>query len=158
MWIPIFPYKIINEFECVHCRSVLEYSEMGSELKPTYSSFVSRTPPIWSFSGIIIILGIFAYSFISSMPDTEKLVSMINSPEVDRIFDYKMNETTYSTFKVCSFDDNVIRVVYNQYQAKNTIDMERLSEPNFFEQDTVEIEIETLLKDVEDGIIIDAHW
>jgi hypothetical protein len=158
MWVPIFPYKTINEFECVHCRSVLEYGEMGKDLKQTHRQYISSTPPIWSFSGIIIFIGIFVYFFISNLPDKEKIVSMINSPEVDRIFDYKIDDETYSTFKICSFDDNVIRVVYNTYQADNLKEMERLNEPNFFDQDTIVIEKKELLEQVETGVLLDAHW
>ena len=158
MWVPIFPYKIINEFECVHCRSVLEYGEMDAEMKLSYRSFVSRTPPIWSFSGIIILLGVFIYSFISNLPDKKKLVSMINSPEVERIFDYKVDDETYSTFKICSFDDKVLMVVYNKFQADNVMEMDRLSEPNFFDQDTIVIEKKELLEQVESGLLLDVHW
>ena len=55
-WIPFFPYRIVNEFECVHCRTSINYNEMGIELKRIYGLHKSSAPPVWSFSGIILII------------------------------------------------------------------------------------------------------
>lgn len=158
MYVPLFPYQIINEFECVHCRSVLTYGEMDKDLRQSHQQYISATPPVWSFAGLLIILGLVIYSLIPNFADKDNLVSKITTPEVDRIFDYKINEGEFSTFKVCSFDNEFIYVVYNQFQTESSKEMESVSEPNFFTQDTIAIEKKELLEQVDSGLLLDVHW
>ena len=157
-WIPFFPFRIVNEFECVHCRTSINYNEMGVELKRIYGPYKSSVPPIWSFSGIILIAAIILWGWYSNLPDKDRMISIVNAPKENTVFDFKTEDGEYSSFRVCSFDEDYLYIVYNQFQVSNIKDLDRVSEPNFFTQDTLVVDRETLLNEIESGIIRDVHW
>ena len=157
-WIPMFPYGIINELECHSCGSVLQYGSMSEELQRHYLEHKSAKPPFWSFAGLALIAGLIIYGVISSIPDTEGMISKIQNPKVDRIFDYNTEDGEYSSFKITEFDDEYIYFVYNQYQSSSQSDMDQVSSISDFSTDTMMAERKDLIELVNDGTLIDAHW
>ncbi len=158
MYVPLFPYWIINEFECVRCRSVIDYDEMGTELKPIFHKYRSIKPPIWSFSGLIIIMGLIIYGFIPNIPDKEVLVARIQKAEKDRVIDYKTEEGEYSSFKICGSDEEKLFIVYHQFQSTDIRDLQKIREPKFYSKDTIIIDKSEVLNQIEEGIIVGVHW
>jgi len=157
-WIPLFPYRVINEVECHSCGEITHLKDISDELKRHYIDYKSVAPPFWSFSGIAIIIGLVVYGWISNLPDTEGMISKINNIEESRIFEFKTEDDEYSSFKVCSFDEDSIYIVYNEYQSPKQSDMEDVSGTNDFSKDTLSIDRELLLELVEDGTIVDVRW
>ena len=80
-WIPTFPYGTESLSHCGNCENILNYEEMSKDEQIHYAHFKEFARlPIWSFSGLIIIAGIIAWSFISSDFDKETTRKYSQSP------------------------------------------------------------------------------
>lgn len=158
-FIPLFPVWIVDEFECVHCNSVLQFREMDSELKRHYRPFKSRrVPPWWNFSGVVIALIIIGWSSVSYLKKQSTILDRIEHIEAERILDIETEEGKYSTVKVCSVSDDYVAVVFNKFEAEIEKDLSRIDAPNNYSRDTIELERSILQEWVQEGRVKDVHW
>jgi len=69
-WIPLFPLNKLTFLECDHCRKTFKPKELPLDIQTKLKTEKEKDPPktpIWHFSLLLIILGIFGFSLIRGM-------------------------------------------------------------------------------------------
>ena len=66
-WIPIFATIKKGVSQCGHCKQVLKYKEMPSNLQTDYNNLKSLAKtPIWMFSGLAILAVLIAFTIVDT--------------------------------------------------------------------------------------------
>jgi zinc-ribbon family len=62
-WIPILPIGKKGLAECAHCKRVMGYTEMSSEILQECNALKDKKRgPIWQYVGLVLIVGIIILS------------------------------------------------------------------------------------------------
>lgn len=158
-WIPIFPYKLWQEVSCVHCGAEITFKEMGQELRGKYQQYKKfPLPRPWHFSGLIIVLGLFLWGMKSKSDKKEKILSRAENIQIGRIIEYKINQGAYSTMKVYNIQDDTIMVLHNLYEVEKKEGINKIQFPENYGKDTLIVFQDSLLKWVNEGIVLDIYW
>jgi hypothetical protein len=160
-YIPLFPLRIIDDFQCVSCESSLTFGEMGSELKSHYKDFkLKRFPRFWHFTGVLLVLMFWLFSVYKSAEEQIVILERLSDLSVGRVIEYQMEDNNYSSMKVCGIDKSseLVNVVYNSVQVDNLDRIDKILFPNYYSKDTLQLTMETILELGENGKIKSVHW
>ena len=129
-WIPTFPIGKIGVSECQHCKSVLQHKEMPEKLKREYQKLKedSKTP-VWQYSGILLIAGLFAFGAYSSGKSNEKELEYIAAPLAGDVYEYKIEYRKYTTLKVSSVSNDSVFVIPNNYEISKSSKIHKIDKP-----------------------------
>lgn len=117
-WIPLFPAGKTGGAICRHCQLEIESKEMPEDLKREYDDFNSEVrAPIWQFAGLAIIAAFIIYINVSRQQDAKIELQYINSPKVGDIYQYKIENGRYSSFKIEKVFDESVEVALNDYET-----------------------------------------
>ncbi|RWY50382.1 hypothetical protein [Mucilaginibacter gilvus] len=117
-WIPTFPIGKTGVSQCAQCKQVLKEKEMPTALKLSYDNLKLQTKtPIWTFSGIgvIILIGIFVT--IHGRQNAERITKMIPALQKGDVLALKFKDNAYSLAKVMQVKGDSVFFVNNKYQT-----------------------------------------
>lgn len=153
-WIPLFPLWKIGVSECTHCKHVLSNDEMVPPLKDEFLRLKSnKRGPLWQYTGLAIVVFLFAFGIYASMEAKITAPGMINDPNVGDVYEFQTSTGGYSTLKVVSFDQDSIYVTPNKYEVKSTFDTNSIEKEENYEGYYYGMTREELIGMHEDGII-----
>ena len=77
-WIPIFPIGKTASSQCSHCKQVLQKKEFTGNMNNDYKAVKSKSKtPIWTFSGLALLIALIIWGTISSRQNDEKNSKLI---------------------------------------------------------------------------------
>ena len=117
-WIPVFPIGKTGVSQCTHCQQVLALKNMTPALKLSYENLRSDTKtPLWTFSGIAVIIAIFAFAAIHGKQNAERVTKMIPALQKGDVLHLKLTNNAYSLSKVTQVHGDTVFFVNNKYQT-----------------------------------------
>ncbi len=120
-WIPVFPMGKTGTSQCSHCQQALKPKEMPEPLKMEYQNFKSDVKgPIWQFSGLILIVCLFAFIAYSSGKYKENTISYLAHPAKDDVIEYRTDTSQYSTMKIVDVSQDSVLVSLNDYETSKS--------------------------------------
>lgn len=155
-FIPMLPVWIRSEVECVHCKEKIRYSEMAPETKKKFRKFIPfKFPPIWSFMGILLILGGIAWANVNSWKSRQKMRERLVNLEVGRFLDYEKKEGPSARFRVVEVSDQQASVVLDPFKE---ILLPEDDFPNAGKKDTLILNRNMLLDWFDQEKLESVHW
>lgn len=158
-FMPIFPYAIWSEVECVRCKSYLQLNNLSPELEQLYGPYKPNIlPKLWHLTGLLIIFGLLGWAWFSTIQHKNLMKARVDAIEVGRVIDFQTANKNYSTFKICDQVKDTLFVVYNKFEVDNKTGLSRIFEPTFYSKDTVVLNKNELIEWINDGKVKDVHW
>ena len=116
-WIPLFPIGKKGVSQCANCKNTYTSSEMPQSIKAEYNKIKGDVKgPIWQFAGLVIIAIVVALGNYRS-GENEKLNEVyLNEPQVGDVYEYKVENGNYSTYKVIEVVQDSVYVSPNEYE------------------------------------------
>lgn len=155
-FIPMFPFWIKSELECVHCKSEIQYSELAPESRKKYRKFVPfKFPPIWTFMGILLILGGIAWANINSWKSRQKIRERLVNLEVGRFLEYQQEKGPALRLRVTEVSDQKATAVLD---PPKDILLPQDDFPDASSRDTLILNRVMLLDWFDDKKLESVHW
>jgi len=105
--------------ECQECEDVVKYKKLAPNLKLEFDNFkLGVKPPIWQFSGLILIAIFIGWGAISRNEKEKNDLVYISNPVVGDIYNYEMENGDYSTFKVSRIKSDTVFLIPNEFAIK----------------------------------------
>ncbi|OOQ62132.1 hypothetical protein [Mucilaginibacter pedocola] len=117
-WIPTFPIGKTGVSQCTHCQQTLQLKQMPPSLKLSYDNLKLQTKtPVWTFSGIVVIAGIFIFATIHGKQNAERITKLIPALQKNDVLHLKLTDNAYSLSKVTRINRDTVFFVNNKYQT-----------------------------------------
>jgi hypothetical protein len=117
-WLPTFPVGRKGGSQCANCQQVLEPKQMPTFLKLQYDQLLAQTKiPIWSWSGLALIVGLIAFGSYSSSVNAENEKKYVEAPKVGDVYRVKTDDGAFSLMKVAEVTPDSLLILFNQYQV-----------------------------------------
>ncbi len=140
-WIPFFPIGKTGVSQCTHCQQVLKLKQMPPIIRLGYDNLKSQTNiPIWTFSGIGVIIVIAIAVSISEQQTAKKVTQMIPSLKKNDILHIKLKDNAYTLAKVNRVNKDSVFFFANNYQTDRITDIDNLKDKGYAtKEDTLTI-------------------
>ncbi len=146
-WIPMFPIGKTGVSVCSNCRQVLKSKDMPPDLRLAYDNMKSGTkPPFWHFSGLALIALIIIAVNISDKQKGEKVGQWILAPKAGDIYELKVDDTTYTLYKVEAIEADTVFFTANEFQSSDETGLSSLYSKPFDSSMTYGISRKALIK------------
>ncbi len=130
--IPFFSIGKTGISQCTHCQQVLALKNMTPELKLSYDNLKSDTKiPIWTFSGIGVIIVIAIAVNISERQTAKKVSQMISSLKKDDIIHIKLKDKAFTLAKVNRVKGDSVFLFANTYQTDKATSINDLKDKSY---------------------------
>ena len=117
-WVPVLPMGKTGSSECIHCQQVLSLKKMPLILQISYENIKSQTSvPIWTFSGVGVIMLIGVAVTISNLHTANKVTKMIPTLKAGDILQVKLKENVYTLARVSRVKGDSVFLLPNQFQT-----------------------------------------
>lgn len=131
-WLPTFPVGRTGGSQCMNCQQVLEPKKMPTFLKLQYDQLMAQTKiPVWSFSGLAIIIALIAWGSYSSGVNKENEKKYVEAPLVGDIYRVKTDSSSYSLMKVAEVTSDSLLIYFNQYEVDKMAAVYKLKEKEY---------------------------
>lgn len=151
-WIPFFPYKRFTVVHCSNCdKSWEDSAQFGNIRREAENTKQLFKPPIWHFSGLILVAVIIIWASVSSKLNKANEAEYIKSPNIGDVYSFKVEEGGYSLAKVFYAQDSLIGVLSNEYAATQKSGVDELYLKKF--TDTGYLSLDELIEMYNDGTI-----
>lgn len=159
-WIPLFPIGKTALSQCEHCKQVLKEKQIPSSLLSSYATLKGQSKtPIWTFSGLALIVALIAFAFVSEKKKDEKNAKLILSPQSGDIFEVKTEHHQYTLYKVDGLQGDSVLIRVNNYETNKVTglsDLKRKGEAAYSE-DLFAIHKKDLQQMLDKGEIMDIE-
>lgn len=91
--------------------------------------------PVWTFSGLIVIVMLIITSFITSSINNDKYSDYIANPKSGDIYVIKLASNSYSLLKVDEVVDDSLYLVSHNYEVNKKSAIKKLYETDFDYED-----------------------
>lgn len=131
-WLPTFPVGRTGGSQCTNCQQVLEPKKMPTFLKLQYDQLLAQTRiPLWSWSGLAIIVVLIAFGTYSAGVDKENERKYIDAPQVGDVYRVKTDSSAYSLMKVAEVTPDSLLMLFNQYEVDKMAAVYKLKEKEY---------------------------
>ena len=157
-WIPLFPVGKKGVSECQHCKNVLTMKEMPADFKEEYKKIKSGTkPPVWQFSGLILIVLLVSWGMYSSGEQTKRELSYLAEPQIGDVYEFKTGSSYYSTFKILAVSNDSLHIAYNTYETDRIGDVDKIDKASNYLGEKYAISRQQAQKMYEDKEVYDIN-
>jgi len=117
-WVPVFPIGKTGISQCTHCKQVLQLKEMPAAISMSYDNIKSQAKtPVWTFSGIAVIILIFVFATIHGKQNAERITKLIPALKKNDILHLKFEDNVFSLIKVTRVKGDSVFFFNNKYQT-----------------------------------------
>jgi hypothetical protein len=130
-WVPLFPYQKIAVTQCLSCQTSWAEKELAPTLAPAVHEAKKRSrAPYWTWAGVAIIAAMSLFGYLRSIRDTHTDEALLASPRAGDIYTVRSDSANmYSLLKVRQVGGNIVELVANEYQTKDSDPINSLNEP-----------------------------
>ncbi len=159
-YVPLFPIKISDEFNCLNCNESVSYQEMGPQLRKYYKPFKSNQfPRFWHFSGVLMLVLVGIWWGCNRYSNRRINVDRLERLSIGRIIEYQSDNSSYSSMKVCGISrDSSILLVHNSFEVASYSEINRILFSSYYSTDTLEMKPKVLIDMAWNGEIKSVHW
>lgn len=137
-WIPTFPYGTEGLSQCTNCDYVLNYDEMYRSEQDHFNEFKEFARlPIWSFSGVILILGVILWAIMSIDIDNKLTRELAESPMTEDVCYLEWGPNSYSTFRISEIAGDTLFVNFNEMETNKQSAINEIDISSNYLTDTV---------------------
>lgn len=129
--VPLFPYQKIAVTQCGSCQATWSEKELAPALAPAVREAKKRTrAPYWTWAGVLLITATSLFGYLRSIRDTHTDEALLTSPRAGDIYTVRADSANmYSLLKVRQVGGNIVELVANEYQTKDSDPINSLNEP-----------------------------
>ena len=139
-WIPTFPYGTDGLSQCTNCDFILNYDEMYRSEQDHFNEFKEFARlPIWSFSGVILVLGVILWAIISNDLDDKATREYAMAPMKGDVCYLKWAPESFSTLRVSGVLDDSLWVNFNVYETSQQSGINDIDVNSNYSTDTMVI-------------------
>lgn len=148
-YIPIVPSSKKATAQCSNCNFVVDKLYFPESYNKAYERLnLNRKTPIWTYSGIGILIIIIAISFISAKLDNIENAEFIVLPQKGDIYEIKLSPTEYTLYKVDRVEGNAVYIFENEFATDQSSGLKNLYAKPFYKESlpVMKSNLEAMLK------------
>jgi hypothetical protein len=117
-YIPFFPMSKTAAVYCSHCKKVIFRKQFNKSIYQQYEDLKhqSKIPPIWTYSGIFLIVLLLISGIVSYENAQERNARIISSPREGDIYEINRPNNEYALYKIDRIAGDTLFLVVNQYK------------------------------------------
>lgn len=170
-WIPVFPLSKKAGIECTHCKHAALDDELPDLIRDQIKASVfsvGRLLPMFTGSALLAVL--FGFLYFNAQQDEQLEYAYVQEPVVNdlyimdftEVFEEADPEYKFGVMRVVSVDDSDVEVSVSNYSYDRSyikaVDLRNdMASADFFAEETLFIDRESLLSLQEDGTIRDVR-
>ncbi len=137
-WIPLFPYKKGGIAVCEKCEHAFEKKDMTLELKQEYTALKKEAKrPFWQYIGVgLVVIGL-AVSGVMGIYNKQEYKSMVETPIEGDVYEYEVEDGTFSTMLVLGEQEDSTYVMLNEYVVDRKSGMDQLLGPENYSDTSI---------------------
>ncbi|MFD0963915.1 hypothetical protein [Pseudofulvibacter geojedonensis] len=155
-WVPMFPMgkKMISE--CSHCKVVMEKKQMPPEFNLPLQNLKDQSKtPIWNWTGLVIVTGIIIFGLFQSKQHDTDVITYIQQPVAKDLYDVKLEDGNYTTFKVTNVENDSIYFRMNDYVISRSSKLYKIDKDENYSDEIFSMHKSKLKELFDSGDIID---
>ncbi|KAF2508629.1 zinc-ribbon domain-containing protein [Flavobacterium zhairuonense] len=126
-WIPFFPIKKLTFAECNSCKKTFEQKEFSAPIKQKIQHSIGRiSSPLWMYSGIFIIAGLFLFGMYSTVQKGKDNISYIESPKIGDVYSIDNSNGFYSTMKLTEISKDSLTLLLNDMEVDKKTGIDKI--------------------------------
>lgn len=150
-WIPMFPMGKKVASECSHCKAVLEKKEMPTDFNLPIQNLKDQSKtPIWNWIGLVLVVGLITWGVFQSKKHDGDVITYIESPAAKDLYDVKLDNGSYTTFKVTHVENDSIYFRMNDYEISRSSKLYKIDKEENYSDDIYSMH-KTKLKELFDA-------
>jgi hypothetical protein len=154
-FIIFFPSNKIGISNCTNCGHELKLYQMPPSYQLHYQNLKANTKtPIWTFSGILVILLVIVAFFVIVHQQDVETKKYILSPRKNDIYQVQVKNNWYSLYKVKTVVGDTVFFISNKYQVDQISGLDELDTSAYDQSVTYAFPKSKLLKMKENGWIL----
>jgi len=155
-WIPMFPMGKNVASECDHCKVVLEKKQMPQEFNLHIENLKGKAKtPIWNWVGLTIIVGVINWATLQSQQHDKDVLVYAEAPAVHDLYDVKLDNGSYTTYKVTDIENDSIHFKMNEYEINKSSKLHQIDKDENYSDDVYTMHKSFLIELKKDGTIMD---
>lgn len=117
-YIPFFPMGKTAAVYCSHCKKVIFRKQFNRSIYQKHENLKhqSKIPPIWTYSGIFLVVLLMISGIVSYQNVKERNARMISSPREGDIYEIKTPYNDYTLYKVERVAADTVFLLINQHE------------------------------------------
>ncbi|WNJ19705.1 hypothetical protein [Pontibacter sp. G13] len=113
-WIPLFPFGKTGAAVCTNCQHTMEPKQMPKLMKAEFKELKADfKTPIWQFSGLAIIAGLFGWGYFSAQQTKANTQEYVAAPQMNDVYTIQSDDEEYTTIKVAGVDEDSVYIYIN---------------------------------------------
>lgn len=155
---PILPLSKTGNAFCQNCKKVWEEEEMSEFVQHEYLILKNEIKgPSWQLSGGVLFLGVaIALSLVSNNTNRKEL-EYLSSPLKGDVYEYKTNDTQYSTMKISTVSTDSIYVSLNRHKIDKASQLNWIDKLENYQKNTVAFERQKINDMYNNGTILEIN-
>ncbi|WPO77536.1 zinc-ribbon domain-containing protein [Flavobacterium sp. KACC 22761] len=126
-WIPFFPIKKLTFAECNSCKKTFEQKEFPAPIKQKIQHSIGRiSSPLWMYSGIFIIAGLFLFGMYSTVQKGKDNIAYIESPKIGDVYSIDNANGFYSTMKLTEISKDSLTLLLNDMEVDKKTGIDKI--------------------------------
>ena len=118
-FVPCFPMSRFGVSKCAKCGQEFRESQMPEPIKSEMKMMNKERPvPIWSYSGLILFIGLITLAKTSSDTHEKNVPLMIANPQKGDILTIKVGEKEYGLMRIDSIIGDSLHAVFSNYTSE----------------------------------------
>ncbi|MFN3755293.1 hypothetical protein [Flavobacterium sp.] len=119
-FIPLFPVDKEILIFCDHCDEVIQYHQLEENTKNEIKRIKKESilpAPFWTYTGSIALAGALFFGIYSYVNSNNNSKIYLQNPMVGDVYNVKMSNGFYTTYRIDKMSKDSIFVTVNDYQA-----------------------------------------
>lgn len=155
-WIPMFPIgkKVVSE--CSNCKNALEKKEMPTDFNLPIQNLKDQSKtPLWNWIGLVLVAGIIVWGIFQSKKHDENVLTYLEQPAAKDLYDVKLEDGDYTTFKVTNVENDSIYFRMNDYVISRSSKLYKIDKDENYSDEILSMHKSRLKELFNSGDIID---
>ncbi len=126
-WIPFFPIGKKGASVCSHCKQALNEKQFNDDYHHFYNQVkLNRRPPVYMYSGLILIGLLVISAVISSNKHQAELRKRLAHPQVGDIYSIKEGYDRYTLYKVAHTSKDSVYLLFHMMEINKERGLDKL--------------------------------
>lgn len=159
-FIPFIPIGKTGVTVCAHCKQTLSKEEFNGSLNSRYDNLKSSAKtPIWTFSGLVLLVIFILFLIVSDRQKKEKVATLLQTPQSGDVYEVKDDNKQYTLYKVQRVNGDTAFVLMHQFETNKLSGLKDLKDKGdaAYNEDELPLTKADLQKMAEDGDILDVE-
>jgi len=132
LWVPFIPNGKVCTSTCEKCLQSFSFLQTPFSFVPDFERLKRNSKtPLWHFTGLFLVVFAISGIVFYNKQNNQKIIDYIRHPHVNDVYELKINDTTYTLYRIVKVKNDTIDFSPAKYQSNQESDLSDLAEKGF---------------------------